>query len=556
MKSSTPLTHPLALNNHTMPNTVVNESETLPVAPPITSINLVNMPGPVDMRTYNSFDNTNDSYNSQLLGAFATNTVDQTLEDINEEQEKELQTALKASNDKQKTPTTNSIATTISIETKSSTEITNIVEESVDSEASFAKVSLSDSRNQLKLKIKGPLAHHHDIQSQSVVHAQIAPQISSASSAAASSNRRQMRKKELLQQYWNQGNAETEPSATVSNDQQASSNVSLNRVGGIPKAVDSMRLELLKDEFQDFNYAEYKKRKRFAYKAGVDPHAVDVEMGLSANTDAQNIVNETDPLAIEGNKKRRNQRGRANQQLQLSASGIAPPPKLKIKIGADIMETTGSDLPPKKRLIAQPPSYQDLKRESMNFRKQMMDSFSEEKTVESRDKTEKEKRKKIKKKKKEKKRQSVEIVSQPITEGAPVKLILKFGSKSASLNTSAASDSGASAPTPAPAPVNVEPQNKSTPPLKLKLSRRTGNGEYNILNSSQKKNSQSDSVGNNNNIQAPISDSIEKQLMATKKLEIALERIDDIEKAKLELTNKLVSNTDKKEDPTKNCQVR
>lgn len=556
MKSSTPLTHPLALNNHTLPNTVVNESETHPVTPSITSINLVNMPGPVDMRTYNSFDNTNDSYNSQLLGAFATNTVDQTLEDINEEQEKELQTALKASNDKQKTPTTSSTTTTVSIETKT-TEITNIVEESVDSEASYAKVSLSDSRNQLKLKIKGPLAHHHhDIQSASVVHAQIAPQISSASSAAtASSNRRQMRKKELLQQYWNQGNVESEPSASVSQDQQTSSNVSLNRVGGIPKAVDSMRLELLKDEFQDFNYAEYKKRKRFAYKSGGDPHVVDVEM--SASNDTQSIANEMDPLAIEGNnKKRRNQRGRQGQQQQSNASTTAQPPKLKIKIGTDIMETTGSDLPPKKRLIAQPPSYQDLKRESMNFRKQMMDSFSEEKTQETRTKSEKEKRKKVKKKdkKKDKKRQSVEIVSQPITEGAPVKLILKFGSKSSSLNTSATSDSSTAAPQP---PAVVEQLNKSTPPLKLKLSRSTGNGEYNILNTPQKKKSMDDCTGNNNNVQVPANDSIEKQIITTKKLEITLERIDDIEKAKLELSNKHTSNTsDQKEDSTKNCQVR
>ena len=552
-KPSTPLTHPLALNNnHALPNTVVNESVNLPVAPPLTSINLVNMPGPVDMRTYNSFDNTSDSYNSQLLGAFATNTVDQTIEDINEEQEKELQTALKASNDKQKTPTNTTPSSSLVTETKITTEISNIIEESVDSsEASFAKVSLSDSRNQLKLKIKGPLAHHHDSQSQSINNSQMAPQNTSASSAA-SSNRRPMRKKEWLQQYVNQGNtAESESSTIVSNDQHTSTNVSLNRVGGIPKAVDSLQLELLKDEFQDFNYAEYKKRKRF-YRPGADPHEVNVDMAHAAKAETQNAINEVDPLAIEtNNKKRRNQRGRGNQQPAIGASGISQPSKLKIKIGADIMETSGSDLPPKKRLIAQPPSYQDLKRDSMNFRKQMMDSFSEEKTYHNTEKSDKEKRKKIKKKKKDKKRHSVEIVSQPIGEGAPVKLILKFGSKPTSLNTSATSESGATA-----AP--VEQQNKPAPPLKLKLSRNSqGNGEYNILNRSQQQHPPcNDSTGNNNN-ETPSVGLAENQVIETKTLEIALERIDDdIEKIKMELSNKLASNTDQKEDATKNCQVR
>lgn len=568
LKPSTPLSHPLAINNHTMPNTVVNESEQLPVtASSITNLNLVNMPGPVDMRTYNSFDNTNDSYSSQLLGAFATNTVDQTLNEIDEEQEKELQTALKASNDKQKTPTTNASSNvpTNTETVKNTAEVSNIVEESVDSEASFAKVSLSDSRNQLKLKIKGPLAHHHDLQSQSVTHAQIAPQ---TTSSATSSNRRQMRKKELLQQYWNQGNTDQEPLSIVSNDQQAPSNISSNRVGGIPKAVDSMGLSLLKDEFQDFNYAEYKKRKRFALR-GVDP--LDV---YPSNLDVTNVTNEVDPLAIDtntNNKKRSRRPGRGNQQQNLMGTPN-PPPKLKIKIGADIMETTGSDLPPKKRLIAQPPSYQDLKRESMNFRKQMMEEFSEQ-SKEQRQKQEKRERKEKKKRKKEKKR-SVEIVSKPITEGAPVKLILKISNKSsASLNTSASSETSSNNK-----PIVNELVVKSTPPpIKLKLSRNsTGKGEYNILNTSasgavekqknldtnnsnvnnQNTTSVSNPNNNNNNLQPPIIDASDINAITTKKLEVSLERIEDIEKAKSDFSNKHMKETSKDDVASNNCEVR
>lgn len=514
----------LALNNHTLPGSVVNDSTPLPVAPAIADLNLVNMPGPVDMRTYNSYDNTNDSYNSQLLGAFASNTVDQTLNEIDEEQEKELQTALKASNDKQKTPT-NSIN-----DTKSSVELSSIVEESVDSEASFAKVSLSDSRNQLKLKIKGPLAHP-DLHLHAVVNPVIPQNISSGASNA-SSNRRQMRKKELLQQYWNQGlNIDQEQSIAQSVDHQTTSNIS--RIGGIPKAVDSMGLGLLKDDFQDFNYADYKKRKRLALR-GVDPHSFDADMGVSNNSDVSNAANDIDPLSLDYNKKRRNRTNRGSS-MQMNAMGTNPPPKLKIKIGSDIMETGGSDLPPKKRLIAAPPSYQDLKRESMNFRKKMMDEFSEQKTKEHRTKEEKREKKEKKKKKKEKKR-SVEIVPQTVTEGAPVKLILKIGNKSMSTVSNASAENS-----------NSSELSKSAPPLKLKLSRNSqGNGEYNILNAKAENHKQSSSpppalnptlitstpVSSNNNLQPPIIDASDINSITTKKLEISIERLEDVAKAK------------------------
>lgn len=540
----------LLLNNHSLPGSIVNESTTLPVAPGIANLNLVNIPGPVDMRTYNSYDNTNDSYNSQLLGAFASNTVDQTLNDIDEEQEKELQTALKASNDKQKTPTTNTVLNTT--ETQLSIEMSSIVEESVDSEASFAKVSLSDSRNQLKLKIKGPLAHpdlHLHTISNPVVPLNIASNASNASS-----NRRQMRKKELLQQYWNQGaNIALEQPHTQSVDQQVTSNTS--RIGGIPKAVDSMGLGLLKDEFQDFNYAEYKKRKRFAIS----------DTGASNISGLTSTSNDIDPLSLDYNKKRRNRANRGGQQ-QLSAMGTNPPPKLKIKIGSDIMETSGSDLPPKKRHIAAPPSYQDLKRESMDFRKKMMDEFSEQKSKEHRSKEEKREKKEKKKKKKEKKR-SVEILTSAVAKGAPVKLILKIGNKSVSTVSSASAENS-----------NSSELSKLAPPLKLKISRSSqGNGEYNILNARDPEkqvasvpadiplvfsiDSSRPIMSSNNNIPTGVSTS-DINSVSTKKLEISLERLEDVAKAKSALvknnSNDAVPN---EKSPissavSKDCEVR
>lgn len=53
------------------------------------------LPGPVDMRTYNSsFDQ--QTYNENLLGAFASGTADNQLQDIDEDFEKDLQVALTA----------------------------------------------------------------------------------------------------------------------------------------------------------------------------------------------------------------------------------------------------------------------------------------------------------------------------------------------------------------------------------------------------------------------------------------------------------------------------
>lgn len=438
---------------------------------PIASIESpVIAPGPVDMRTLNSFDNTNDS--SQLSSAFTSNIVDPTLNEIDDEKLKEI-------NDKQK------IETSIEItDIKSSNEVTNIVEESVDSEASFTKISLSDSRNQLKVKIKGPLAQpdvHYNAINNPVIPQNIATGASGGGSSNANSMR--MRKKELLQQYWNQDMNVKQPHQQPF--EQASMNVS--RFSGIPKAVDSMGIE-----FDGFNYAEYKKRKRFAFNDG--------DLMSVNNCESNNSNNDND--SMEYNKKRRRANNRGGQQT-FGSAGSNPPPKLKIKFGSDILETGGSDLPPKKRHTQAPPTYQDFKRDSMSFRKKMMDEFCEEKTKQGRTKEEKREKKEKKKKKKEKK--SKELVDAQV----PMKLILKIGNQSvATISKPALENSNSNSTT-------SSDTNKSLTmaPLKLKISRNSqGNGEYNVMNTDK-------SMSEVNNLQPPLIDDTVMNSIITNKID-------------------------------------
>ena len=573
MKSSS-----LAVNNHTMTNNIITPvpSSTLP------DMNLVNMPGPVDMRTYSTnFDTNDNNYNSQLLGAFATNTVDQTLNEIDEEQEKELQTALKASNDKQKTPTTTTV-----IETPAYVEVTTSftseqhVEESVDSDASFPKVSLSDSRNQLKLKIKGPLAHpdmHHTHSTSSLLTQQqaeinphhqilVTPQ---ANITGGSSNRRmpQMRKKELLRQYWTQDmNMDHEQSSIMQSVDQTTNmtiNTQTSRIAGIPKAVDSMGSYLMKDDYKEINYAEFKKRKKISMRElrQLDIYPMDVA-DMAASGDLSENNDDEDPLSI--TTKRRNRPTRGAQLNNLSSN---PPSKLKIKIGSDMMETMGAsgDLPPKKRLsnTTTRPNFVDLKRESMNFRKQMMFEFGDKKKKEHRTKEEKRERKEKKKKKKDKKRE-MKIISQP--SDAPTKLIIRIGNKSTTTATSSPKNSTSTSTHSTDIANNSNTPdnlNKSIPitPLRLKIARNSqGNGqsytlstkESTVVNAIDKSidnfsiqspmttiiegakmvtSTPLNNTSNNNNLsilQPPIIDASSINTLTTKKLEVTLNRIDDV----------------------------
>lgn len=69
----------------------VSDNEPPQIFPDVTPV----LPGPVDMRTYNSnFDQ--QSYTENLLGAFASGMADNQIQDIDEDFEKDLQVALMA----------------------------------------------------------------------------------------------------------------------------------------------------------------------------------------------------------------------------------------------------------------------------------------------------------------------------------------------------------------------------------------------------------------------------------------------------------------------------
>lgn len=468
---------------------------------------------PVDMRT-----TSHDAVETKnTMSSFEIDKPRQVFEN----QENELKLTIKTGGDKQKTPTTVEI-----VETKSS-EVINIIEESVDSEASFNNkvTTLSDSRNQLKVKIKGPLGQP-DLHLNAITNPVIPPNVFTGTVNApanpSSSRKPTMRKKELLAQYWNQGAADQEPQHQQQFDQHAAVNAS--RFTGFPKAVDSMEL-YLDDEI---DYSAYKKRKRFGYNDGDSMSANNCDLNNSSN----------DGDAMEINKKRRRANNRGGQQ---SFAGSNPPPKLKIKIGSDLLlETSGSDLPPKKRLTQpqQHPNFEELKRDYMNYRKQIMDDFSDTKSKKERTKEEKRDKKEKKKKKKEKKKRELG--------NAPMKLILKIGNKSVTTiskpsleNTNSNSNSTTST-------VSSELTNKSQTspaPLKLKISRNSqGNGEYNVMNS-QNIEKPSLTVAtpkpspslSNNNLQPPvIDDSAIKDLKTTKQNEILAEQLSSLnENAKL-----------------------
>ena len=526
------------------------------LTPQLTDINPV-LPGPVDMRTYSSYDN-NDAYNSQLLGAFASNTVDQQLNEIDEEQENALHKALKASSKPEEV------------------EVAQQIEESVDSDtSSFAKVSLSDSRNQLKLKIKGPLAHPDacfqatSIQQNSFEASQILAVPNNM--AAGGSSLRRMRKKELLRQY--QCNQDGDNPSGYQQVQQSNTltiNTTTNRIVGIPKAVDSMSSIPTKEDYKDYANAEFKKRKKISgsmsrelkqLSAADMFNFMDHDMDRSSmHSNASSSMNNSFPDLDDSMKRR----------TRMTMQGPQAPTKLKIKIGTDVIETSG--VPPKKRATtsssisavsaaATPPDYEELKRQSMDFRKLVMEDFSSSKKKHHRTKAEKLEKKEEKRKKKEKKREKKRADAEAASTGTTPKLIIKFGGKS-----NATSPQNSSNPPQVP-PADVDPLTLPTiTPIKLKIGRNSqGNGYYNI-NSEKKDKKRKEKKKKEDPLTAPIAPVVEfvtstpvrpdlqppiidincMSGITTKKLEVSLERLADLEP----------SATVSAQEFTKNCEVR
>ncbi|KAG4067456.1 hypothetical protein HA402_009693 [Bradysia odoriphaga] len=376
---------------------------------------------PVDMRTYNStFDNTNtEAFNNSLLGAFASGTADQTLQEIDLEMEEELQSALKASNSKGKTPDA-----TPALE--SSTPVIEAPEEIPPIEADTyrrSQVSL------FKLKIKGPHANPDNYTSSLQPNPnldQIPPLLSApnlaisqiAISGTPGSNLRRMRKKELLRQYWTQDMNNDDVGYSVKpTDHQPPLTLSTqaSRSVGIPKAVDSMSSIPTKDDYKDYAVIDMKKRKAsMSRELRLLDNPYEIEMPERRRSVCSNASSNA------SNHLPADKRMTRTKQAQLT-------PTLKIKIGS--MDTLVEVRPPKKRLASLPiPSLEDLKRESMSYRKQIMGEFDQAEKVVKPKKSKSSKGDRESRKEKKRKKHNAEIISSDVSHNSQ-KLIIRIGKR-------------------------------------------------------------------------------------------------------------------------------
>lgn len=370
------------------------------------------LPGPVDMRTYQPFENpvpppASETYHSHLL-EFASGTADQQLVDIDEEVEKQFHSALMASK-QPGSPTPTPVP-----EPKEPPKETFVPQ--------HPKVSLSDSRNQLKVKIKGPFldANYSASSVQPVAPQPPAPvhesntNMFSASSGAASSmmtgstNLRRMRKKELLRQYWTQDMNMDDPAnaSTMGAALPPAQPPPLARaVITIPKAVASMTSIPTREDYK-FSEAPVEKKKRKT-TSGLSRELRHLEVSMNDDVDPSDDIK----LSSFASNTNQNYKRRGRVTAKPNRPNITSPvaPKLKIKIGSNIVqqvneETTGIQFrPPKKRLTSIPkPSLEDLRRESMKYRRMVMADFEENEKAKKHKPNKSEKRKKKKDKKAEK----------------------------------------------------------------------------------------------------------------------------------------------------------
>lgn len=622
------------------------------------------LPGPVDMRTYNlGFEPQHSSasqeaYNNNLLGAFDSGTADQTLSEFDEEDEREFQSALRATGTSSskhlqmssltssitntstmgstnvvdsvatssantnlqlqtysETMSTSSTAAGISTAhtltsanvdikstsvagtgitktcqqtsnlttttTMSSAELvtdlqtsmeTTSEDVSIDSDTTLTtKASLSDARNQLKLKIKGPLAYPDSYNSSNAItHTSTTVQSNisnvqsiastnatiSASVSGSGTNSRRMRKKELLSLYVVQKDNHGDDSSCglPSTD----SNILSNALETTRKP-ESVCSEV--DEYgSEFNTGS-SSSKRFKKNSNRELRSLDIMVGDMNDTTSMNPV-------TDGRRRSGCSSGSAdNSVAKIGAASSAgkrrgrsktleggedePAPKLKIKIrglaegNASATATVGScetsfnsyevsrrsvACPPKKRLTSNyTPTLEDLKRDSMNYRDQVMQEFGgddDERTKRSTGfnstssllsdppvHTKKAKSSKSKKEKKDKKRHKnkdfdesigsinavksnnsmiTTLIEQPTSAspGEPPKLILRINKRKAE---STATDTSRSSP--ATANTSLSPEGPSAP-IRLKLARVAEGGGYVIGDKKRKKSKKSSLVTN------------------------------------------------------------
>lgn len=464
------------------------------------------MPGPVDMRTYNSgFEATNtDVFNStNMMGAFASGLPDQTLQDIDEEFEKDFQTALKASNSRAATSVgRNDAMHANEMESARPNEhemrFTSHVVDPTMLDPTMAPLDHHHlecgeppKHSLIKLKIKGPHARPENYTSSVITTYQTHNNttIEQTIQGTPNSTIRRMRKKELLRQYWTQENIEDSNCAPQQDQAQNSTAQATNSgrsASGIPKAVDSMSSIPTKDDYKDYTALEIKKRKVPPNRElrQLDVPSYDETMPERRGSVCSNASNTSSSNAGETTKRKT----RTKQAVMTT-------PKLKIKLGPDVFEpsgigesSSGSARPPKKRLSnIGIPSFEELRRESMNYRKQVISQFNDSSAKpKKKDKSKREKGKHKKKKEKDKeKKPEVQIVSNDTN---PSKLIIRFAKRKAetAVNYSdddAAASSGQASCSSSHAGTGIETSSTSSSvapvaPIRLKIARSSQAGCY------------------------------------------------------------------------------
>lgn len=362
------------------------------------------LPGPVDMRTYNSYDNAT-SYSESI---YDTNTSvnDKVTDNVNTSKN-ELQSFSKfTAKDKDIDDQLNLIDDQIKIVKPP----LPVKKEPVVS----STVLQNESRNQLKVKIKGPFlnAGYNNVPNQPILPtidtsaiSMSIPSHSVPPSEAASvpSNFRQMRKKELLRQYCNQ-----QDNIEQTTNHPIVPPLSRNVIT-IPKAVASMTTIPTKEDYKAVVDANMeKKRTKYGYD---DPKS--------------NYINNIRKCE-------------------------AITPKLKIKIGGQqptvtTIEEKRSLRPPKKRicdtqndetnhLIA--PTMEQLRRDSMKYRRKVFAGFEEDalastsKPVTPTPKIKKKRRSSPSASRKKKLRTNKEIVQVIEAKESTPKLIIRFSKES------------------------------------------------------------------------------------------------------------------------------
>uniref|UniRef100_A0A8D8ZIB2 PHD finger protein rhinoceros n=3 Tax=Cacopsylla melanoneura TaxID=428564 RepID=A0A8D8ZIB2_9HEMI len=376
------------------------------------------MPGPVDMRTYNSYPSSSN-YDS-MLGVPLSSAATEEVSDLVEDLEKELESL---TNEKKK----QSPAVTVNQMLDSTIEGVVSREQSPPPQN---KILLSDSRNQLKVKIKGPFLDANYPLNTTPQQPIVVPSIQA--NLSGTSNLRRMRKKELLHQYCSQdmNMDETLPINTP---------VTSAPIISIPKAVTSISTIPTKEDYKPVVDANIEKKKK---KERVD----------LAEEEEENYS--------------------VDLKRKLKLPPACPTPKLKIKIGGQdgnsiSVEDSSKNLrirPPKKRITNPAPShnnYEELKRENMKYRKKVMADFSE----------------KDKPVTKKKKRSSAHVELINDDHRAPPKIIIRFGPRDSSsrettnISIHSSSESIKSAPKPSSVSELRKVRTAKTTPIRLKLTR-------------------------------------------------------------------------------------